>query len=41
MNEYNKADTDSQVQRTNQWLQKGEESREGQDKGSVLRGTNY
>ena len=36
MNEYNKTEKDAQIQRTNQ-VGKGE----GQDKGRILRGTNY
>ena len=39
MNEYNKTETDSQIQRTNQWLP--EERGEGQNKGWGLRGKTY
>ena len=38
--EYNKKETDSQVQRTNQWLPVGRGKGEGHDRGGRLRGTN-
>lgn len=36
-----KTETDSQVQKTNQWIPVGRGSGEGQDSGMELRDTNY
>ena len=41
MNEYNKKEIDSQIQRTNSGYKQEEERVEGQDLGRGLRGTNY
>ena len=40
-NEFNKTETDSQIQRTNQQLAVGRGKGEGQWRGRGLRGTNY
>ena len=41
MNDYNKIETDSQIERTTSGHQWGEERGQGQDRGTGLRGTNY
>ena len=40
-NEYNKIETDSQIDRTNQWLPVGRGKGEGQDRSKGLTGTSY
>ena len=41
MNKYNKAETDSQIQRTNYWLPEERGSGEGLNSWRGLRGANY
>ena len=41
MNVYNKTERNSQIQKTNKWLPKGKEKLKGQNRGRLLKGTNY